>query len=200
MAGQIRPVGLRSGDRGLHTIFATGSAGIGSEGMAEQRRDHRRGHRPPAGADRCARTASAAAALHVPDDRHVSQRRGGLRRRQPAVVRPRLRPEDAVGGRDRAAAARGRRHARGRRRSDRGRARAARPDEGRPAARRARVLRGERARVVGADVSAAPRVPAQRARGRARQAERVRGPRGARVDRAGVPRRDRARSSRASTG
>ena len=50
----------------------------------------------------------------------------------------------------------------------------ARPDEGRPAARRARVLRRERARVVGAAVPAAAGVPAQRARRRARQAERVR--------------------------
>ena len=90
----------------------------------------------------------------LPTHRHVPQRRGRVRRRQPALVRSRLRREDPLGGRDRAAAARRRRHADRRGRGHRGRARAARPDEGRSAARRARVLRGERARVVGAAVPA----------------------------------------------
>ena len=48
----------------------------------------------------------------LPTHRHVPQRRGGVRRRQSAVVRSRLRREDPLGGRDRAAAARRRRHAR----------------------------------------------------------------------------------------
>ena len=90
----------------------------------------------------------------LPTHRHVPQRRGRVRRRQPALVRSRLRREDALGGRDRAAGARRRRHADRRGRGHRGRARAPRPDEGRSAARRARVLRGERARVVGAAVPA----------------------------------------------
>ena len=115
-----------------------------------ERAHHRRGHRPVARADRRARTASVAAALHAADDRHVSQRRGRVRRRQSAVVRPRLRREDALGGCDRAArrwsvATRCRRR--------RGHAVAPEQresDEGRSAARRARVLRRERPRVVGA--------------------------------------------------
>ncbi len=68
---------------------------------------------------------------------------------------------------------------------------APRPDEGRPAARRARLLLGQRARVVGAAAARPPGDAAQRAGRRARQAERVRRARRARVDRPGLPRRRR---------
>ena len=67
--------------------------------MAETRTHHRRGRRPSARAHRRSRAAPDAAVLHAADARHVSQRRDRVRRRQPAVVRSRLRREDALGGR-----------------------------------------------------------------------------------------------------
>ena len=66
---------------------------------------------------------------------------------------------------------------------DRGRRGPARPHEGRSAARRARLLRDECSRVVGAAAPGPADLPAQRARRRARQAERVRRASGARMDR-----------------
>ena len=98
-----------------------------------------------------------------PEHRRVPHRRRGLRRRQPALVRSGLRREVGVGRADRVAADGGRRHADRRGRGHRGARGQARPHEGRPAARGARVLLRERPRVVGAVAARPPRLPAQRA-------------------------------------
>ena len=108
--------------------------------------DHRRGRRALASAHRHSRAAPAAAELHAADRRHLSQRCGRVRRRQPVVVRPRVRPEDALGDANRVAGLGGRRHADRRRRGHRGRARTRRTDEGRSAARRARAFYAASAR------------------------------------------------------
>ena len=119
----------------------------------------------------------------------IPARRRVVRRRQPAVGRSRVRGRDPMGGRDRAARDGGRRHPHRRGRGHGRTRRPAGPDEGRSAARRARVLRGVGPRVVGTAVPEPTGLPAQRPRRRARQAERVRRSGGARVDGAGVPRR-----------
>ena len=67
--------------------------------MAETGSHHRRRRRPLPRAHRHPRTASDAAVLRAADVRHVPQRRDRLRRRQPALVRPRVRREDPLGGR-----------------------------------------------------------------------------------------------------
>ena len=104
---------------------------------------------------------------------------------------PGLRREDGLGWADRAAGDGRRRHAHRRGRSHRGARGQARPDEGRPAPRRARVLLRERARVVGAAAARPPGVPAQRRGGGARQGERVRRSRRPRVERERLPGRRR---------
>ncbi len=91
--------------------------------------------------------------------RHVAE---SLRRRQPAVVRPRVRTEDAMDGADRVTGARRRRHAHRRRGSHRPRRRDARTVEGRPTPRRARVLRRLVEGMVGAAASRTSHLPAQR--------------------------------------
>ena len=123
--------------------------------------------------------------------RRVPARRRGLRRRQPALVRSRLRREDRLGRADRVTGDGRRRHAHRRGRSHRGSRRQARPHEGRPAPRRARVLLRECSRVVGAAAPRPSRLPAQRRGGGARQGERVRRPRDPRVERERVPGRRR---------
>ena len=95
------------------------------------------------------RAAPDAAALPAPDARHVPQRR-----RSPTATTTRCGAIPTYGAKTRWGGpiapprARRRRHADRRGRGHRGRARAPRPDEGRPAARRARVLR-RRARASG---------------------------------------------------
>ena len=113
---------------------------------------------PGCRADRGPRAAPAAAALPRADHRRVPPRGRGLRRRQPAVVRPGLRrrtrwdgpiaPPPLVGGDTLI----------GEDEVHRGRPRAPRPHEGRPAARRARLLLGQRPRVVGAAAARRARV------------------------------------------
>ena len=160
--------------------------------------DHRGGSRPTARPHRHPRAAfGARAALHQPRRRRLPARGRGVRRRQPAVVRRVPCGADVLGRGDRAAAAGGRGLPHRLRRGVRGGSGAPRPHEGRPAARRARLLLGQRARVVGSAATGTPGQPAQRAGRRAREAERVRRPRRARVDGPGLPRGGRATARRA---
>ena len=147
-------------------------------------RDHRRGRRPAARAHRNPRTAPAPAVLHAPDDRHLPQCRDRVRRRQSAVVRSRLRPDDPLGVADRVAGARRRRHADRRGRGHRGRARARGVDEGRSVARRARVLQrrarasgGRRCSRCGARSAATRSLPRSTSRASSPSARSTSGPR-----------------------
>ena len=149
-------------------------------------RDHRRGGRRLRQRIGVARPHSAAAPLPLPERGRVPPRGRGLRRRQPAVVRPVVRarrPGGADRSRRRTSSAATRSSARTRSpgsRADSG------ADEGRPARRRPRLLLGVVPRVVEPAASRHPGHAAQRARRRARQGERVRRARGARVVRRGV--------------
>ena len=93
---------------------------------------------------------------HAAHHRHVPPRGRGLRRRQPAVVRARVRGQDPLGGTAGPAAAGGRGHAGRRRRGARAGRRHPGAAQGRPAAGRPRLLRGERPGVVGAAAALRP--------------------------------------------
>ena len=161
-------------------------------GIRERSRTHHRGRRRPAARPhRRPRAAPDAAALPRAEHRRVPQRRDRVRRRQPAVVRPGLRRGHPLGWSDRLAGAGRRRHADRRGRGHRGPRRAQGPHEGRPAARRPRLLCRERPRVVGTTRAWPSRHPAQRAGRCPRQAERVRRAGHPRVDGSGVPGRRR---------
>ena len=171
----------------------------GAEGAAASRLRPGRAASPTRASTACGR-ASASPEPHpqpphyrVPDDRRVPPRRRGLRRRQPAVVRPGLRRRrPGWGGPIAPPRAGRRRHAHRRGRGHRGRAASTRD-----------LMKGDPLRGVHAFYSASARewwaplrpghrvCPAQRPRRRARQAERVRRAGRPRVDRPGVPRRRR---------
>ena len=83
-----------------------------ASGRRERRRDHRRrASRACAPEDRGRAAAHPAAALPLPERGHVPPRGRGLRRRQPAVGRARLRADHSLGRPDRVAAPGRRRHA-----------------------------------------------------------------------------------------
>jgi len=101
-------------------------------GRERARRDHRGGGGPAPGAHRGARAEPGAAPLPMPDQRRLPARGRGLRRRQPAVVRPDVRGRDPLGWSDRLPGARRRRQPDRRRRGPRGRRGAPRAHAGDP--------------------------------------------------------------------
>ena len=173
-----------------------------NDGAEQRRRHHRRGSRTPPRPHRRRAAAPAAAALPLPERGRVPPRRRGVRRRQPALVRSRVR------GAERAGAARSVRPTSTVATRSSARTRSTHLDDDTKALLKGDPLGGVHAfysgqlpRVVGAAAPGHARHSPQRARRRARQAERVRRARGARVDRRGVRRaRSRRRCCARSTG